>query len=118
MTTQNTEPVPTLDIARILGQIEGRMAEQSAQLQGIREEIQHTNARIDQSNARLDAGLQQTNARIDAGLQQTNARIDQTNARIDQSNARLDKLFLTTLAVGSAVTATLIGVLATMIIQG
>ncbi len=49
-------------------------------LQGIRSDIQQTNARLDTLGKDLNERLDQTNARLD----QTNARLDQTNARLDR----------------------------------
>ena len=82
---------------RILGNLEGRMAEQSALLH--------------QLHADLTTGLQQVNSNLTTGLQQVNSRVDQVNARID-------RLMLAMLAIGGGQFAALIGVIVALIIRG
>ena len=100
---------------RTLGNLEGRMAEQSALLH--------------QLHADLTAGLRQVNADLTAGLQQVNGRIDQVNAdlaaglqqvngRVDQVNARIDRLMLAMLAIGGGQFAALIGVIVALVVRG
>lgn len=113
-----------------LSNVEGRTAEQSQAIQDLREGqrqagsdmaagFREVNARIDQTNTRID----QTNAEMAAGFREVNARIDQTdaemaagfrevNARIDQTNDRIDRVFLAMLGIG----ATLIGLQITQVI--
>ena len=77
-----------------LSNLEGRISEQSASIQDMRE------------------GQRQANVEMAAGFREVNARIDQVNARIDQINARIERLFLAILGIG----AMLIGLQITQII--
>ena len=72
---------------RALGNLEGRMAEQSALLHQI--------------NADLTSGLRQVNADLTSGLQQVNARID--------------RLMLAMLAIGGGLAVALFGVTASLV---
>ncbi len=72
---------------RALGNLEGRMAEQSALLHQI--------------NADLASGLQQVSADLTSGLQQVNARID--------------RLMLAMLAIGGGLAVALFGVTASLV---
>ena len=74
-----------------LSNLEGRIAEQSASIQDLRE------------------GQRQTNVEMATGFREVNARIDQVN---DQINARIERLFLAMLSIG----AMLIGLQITQII--
>ena len=78
---------------RTLGNLEGRMAEQSAL-------------------------LHQLHADLTAGLQQVNDRIDQINGRIDQVNGRIERLLLAVLAIGGGLLAALIGIIVALVVRG
>jgi chromosome segregation ATPase len=56
-------------------------------LQGIRDEVRGTNARLDQVNARVD----QTNARLDELRTELSDRIDRTGTRIDDLREELGR---------------------------
>ena len=86
----------TQDIARALGQIEGRLDEQSARLS------EHT-ARFDRFDARLDQ------LHSDVGVLRTD-----TTAGFQQVNYRIDRLMLAILAFGGGIIAILIGLLVTL----
>lgn len=72
---------------RALGNLEGRMAEQSALLHQI--------------NSDLTSGFRQVNADLTSGLQQVNARID--------------RLMLAMLAIGGGLAVALFGVTASLV---
>lgn len=86
---------------RSLGNIEGRMAEQSALLH--------------QLHADLTSGLQQVNADLTSGLQRVNADL---TYGLQQVNGRIDRLMLAMMAIGGGLVAALVGVIITLIIQG
>ena len=88
-----TTNADTQELARAVGQLEGRVAEHSAMLQQLRSDI--------------------TN-----GFDQVNAHFDQMNARFDQMNDRIHRLLLTVIAIGGGVIAALVAMLITLIIQG
>ena len=81
---------------RALGNLEGRVEEQSAL-------------------------VHQLHADITSGFQQANAKIDQTNSDIatgfQQVNSRIDKLVIAVLAIGGEVLAALIGIIAALVMM-
>ena len=79
-----------------LGRLEGRVEEQTASMQEIRQDMR--------------SGFQQVNARFE----RVDARFDRIEARIDQTNSRVDRLFLAFLGVGAAQ----IGLLITLLLRG
>ena len=99
---------------RALGNLEGRVEEQSALVHQLHADIttgfQQVNSRIDQTNADMRAELQQVNSRID----QTNADMA---AGFQQVNNRIDKLVIAVLAIGGGVLAALIGIIATLLVM-
>ena len=136
----------TDDSAR-LGRVEGRLDEQSATLQELRDGQRELNARLDaglqevrneirDTNARLDAGLQEvrneirdTNARLDAGLQEVRNEIKDTNARLDAGLQEIRKeiqeiragqrqMFLAMLTIGGTLVVGLMAVIVALISSG
>ena len=77
---------------RSLGNLEGRVAEQSALLHQLHADLQQ-----------LRADLQQLRADLTSGLQHVNARID--------------KLMLAMLAIGGGLLAGLIGIIAALVVR-
>ena len=110
-----TTNADTQELARAVGQLEGRVSEHSAMLQQLRSDT--TNG-FDQVNARFDQMNAQMNERFDQANAQTNARFDQMNARFDQLNDRIHRLLLTVIAIGGGAIAALVAMLITLIIQG
>lgn len=111
---------------RTLGNLEGRMAEQSALLHQLHADL---TTGLRQVNTDLTAGLQQVNGRIDqvnsdlaAGFQQVNSDLATglhlVNGRVDQVNARIDRLMLAMLAIGGGQFAALIGVIVALVVRG
>ena len=98
-----------------LGRLEGRLEEQSATLQDLKEGQREI-------SARLDTGLQQVNSRIDTGLQQVNSRIDQVNDRIDACMQEIRsgqrQILLAMMTFGAALTVTVLGLIATLALKG
>ena len=81
---------------RSLGNLEGRMAEQSVLLHQLHADLQ-------QLRADLTIGLQQLRADLTSGLQHVNARID--------------RLMLAMLAIGGGLLAGLIGIIAALVVR-
>ncbi len=76
--TERRDKKDTGNVAELtLEVLKGLRVELKAGLDGLRSDVQSTNARLDQTNSRLD---------------QTNARLDQTNSRLDETNTRLERL--------------------------
>ena len=92
-----TTNADTQELARAVGQLEGRVSEHSAMLQQLRSD--------------MTTGFDQVNVRFD----QMNA---QMNERFDQMNDRIHRLLLTVIAIGGGVIAALVAMLITLIIQG
>ena len=88
-----TTNADTQDLARAIGQLEGRVAEHSVQLHQLRSDMT-------------------------SGFDQMNMRFDQMNVRFDQMNDRIHRLLLTVIAIGGGVIAALIAMLITLIVQG
>jgi vacuolar-type H+-ATPase subunit I/STV1 len=78
-------------------QMSKRLDDVSGQLVAIHARLDQTNARIDavreELGARIDAVREELGARIDAVREELGARIDQTNLRIDHLDQRLDRLY-------------------------
>jgi DNA anti-recombination protein RmuC len=108
---------------RSLGNLEGRMAEQSALLHQIHADmttgLQQVRAdmttEIQQLRADLNTGLQQVRAESAAGLQQLHAEM---TTGFQQVNSRIDRLMLAMLAIGGGLLVALIGIIVTLIVQG
>ena len=94
---------------RALGNLEGRMAEQSALLHQINADL---SSRLQQVNADLTSGLQQVNADLTSGLQQVNADL---TSGLQHVNARIDRLMLAMLAIGGGLAVALFGVTASLV---
>ena len=75
-----------------LSNLEGRVAEQSAGIQDLRE------------------GQRQTNVEMATGFREVNTRIDQVNARIE-------RLFLAMLTIGAAQVALMITLIVTILVR-
>ena len=97
---------------RSLGNLEGRMAEQSALLHQLHADL---TVGLRQVNADLTSGLQQVNADLTSGLQQVNADL---TSGLQQVNGRIDRLMLAMMAIGGGLVAALVGVIITLIVQG
>jgi hypothetical protein len=98
----------TQDISRILGQIEGRLAEHSAR-------FDHIDTRLDQVNSDMAEGFRQVNADMAEGFRQVNS--DMTEGFRHGSN-RTDRLLLAIFGVGGGIIGALIGLLITLIVRG
>lgn len=86
----------TQDIARALGQLEGRATEQSSRLDELTTAVR-------QVNTDMGEGFRQVNTDMASGLQQVNDRID--------------RLLLTVLAIGGGIIAALVGLIITLILR-
>lgn len=86
-----------------LGRLEGRVEEQTASMQEIRQDMRSGFQRVD---ARFD--------RLDARFGRADGRADGLDARIGGINRRLDLLLLAYLGVGAAQ----IGLLITLLLRG
>jgi BMFP domain-containing protein YqiC len=120
----------TQDISRILGQIEGRLAEHSAR-------FDHIDTRLDQVNSDMAEGFRQVNADMAEGFRQVNSDmtegLHQVNSDITEGfrqvkadmtegfrhgSNRTDRLLLAIFGVGGGIIGALIGLLITLIVRG
>ena len=102
MTTpeQATPQIDLNEMMRILGRIEEGMRQMGHRLDRIEEDQREGNRRTDDTNHRID----ETNRRIDENQRETSQRID--------------RLIFTTVAMGVAMTAALLGGLLTVAFVG
>jgi type VI protein secretion system component VasF len=80
--------------SRTLGYLEGRITEQAAGLQDLRQELAGFRQEVRAEFQEVRAGLQEVNQRLDQGLQAVNSRID--------------RMFLATWAIGGGIIAALV----------
>ena len=96
----------TQDIARALGQLEGRATEQSSRLDELTTAVRQVNT--------VGEGFRQVNTDMGEGFRQVNTDMA---SGLQQVNDRIDRLLLTVLAIGGGIIAALVGLIITLILR-
>ncbi len=101
MTTLEREPI------QLLGYLEGRIEEQSAAIQEIKDGQQQILARFDQMQTFMVNRMDQIQA-------ESNSKIDQVEARV---TSRIDRVFMALAGLATGIIVTQFGVIVTLLLQ-
>ncbi len=112
MTTLEREPI------QLLGYLEGRIEEQSAAIQEIKDGQQQILARFDQMQTfmvhRMDQIHAEVNDKIDRAYTEVNNKIDQVEARV---TSRIDRVFMALAGLATGIIVTQFGVIVTLLLR-
>ena len=123
MTTLEREPI------QLLGYLEGRIEEQSAAIQEIKDGQQQILARFDQMqtfmvhrmdqihaevNDKIDRAHAESNNKIDRAYAELNNKIDQVEARVSN---RIDRVFMALAGLATGIIVTQFGVIVTLLLR-
>ncbi len=101
MTTLEREPI------QLLGYLEGRIEEQSAAIQEIKDGQQQILARFDQMQTFMVNRMDQIQA-------ESNSKIDQVEARV---SSRIDRVFMALAGLATGIIVTQFGVIVTLLLR-